>query len=74
MKCATGSSTQGTPAPRAASAAFSMPLCQWGEIVPTLIVTAPAMGANSAVSSAACTMAGEAPEASTTFAATFIAT
>ncbi len=39
-----------------------------------LMVTAPAMAANSPASSSACTMAGEAPAASTTLAAMFMAT
>src|SRR5690606_41849113 len=42
--------------------------------VPILIVTAPAMAANSPASSLALTMAGEAPAASSTLAAMFIAT
>jgi hypothetical protein len=56
------------------AAAARMPLIQSLESVPILMVSAPEMAANSPASSSACTMAGEAPAASSTLAAMFIAT
>ena len=62
------------PASRAASAAAVMPATQDGDRVPIFTVSAPASRANSPASSGAWTIAGEAPAASSAFAATFIAT
>ncbi|KAG1303532.1 hypothetical protein G6F62_015797 [Rhizopus arrhizus] len=69
---ATGSSTQGMPAWRAASAVSSMLSSQGADSVPILMTTAPAICANSGASSVACTMAGDAPIASSTLAAKFM--
>ncbi|MNJ82294.1 hypothetical protein D3C77_816000 [compost metagenome] len=47
---------------------------QGADSVPMLMTTAPAKRANSGASSVACTMAGEAPIASSTLAAMFMDT
>jgi len=54
--------------------AACMPATQLGDSVPKLIVSAPAMAAKSVASSGVWSMAGEAPAASSTFAAMFMAT
>ena len=59
---------------RALAAARVMPSTHSGESVPMLIVSAPATTANWPDSSGVWTMAGEAPAASSTLAAKFIAT
>ncbi len=70
----TGSSTQGMPSAAARSAARSMAATQGGDRVPMFTVSAEEIATNSSTSSAACTIAGDAPMASSAFAATSIAT
>ena len=70
----TGSSTHGLPSVRACAAARRMPVTHEGESVPMLITSAWAIETNSSTSSLACTMAGEAPIASSAFAVLFITT
>jgi len=70
----TGSSTQGLPSLFAAAAAASMPTTQSADSVPMLTTSALASATNSSTSSGACTIAGDAPIASSAFAATSIET
>jgi hypothetical protein len=70
----TGSSAQGLPCVRAAAAARRMAVIHGGESVPMLITSAWAMETNSSTSSLACTIAGEAPTASSAFAVLFMTT
>jgi hypothetical protein len=70
----TGSSTHGFPSSAAAAVATSIASTHGGESVPMLTVSAPAMATKSRISSSACAMTGDAPMASSAFAATSIAT
>ena len=71
---ATGSSTHGAPTSWAARAASVMPSTHEGDGVPMFTPTADAMRANSPDSWGSWTIAGEAPTAFSTFAATSIET
>jgi hypothetical protein len=70
----TGSSTHGVPSATARSTAISIASTHGGDSVPMLITSAREMPAKSAASSRACTIAGEAPMASSALAVTSIAT
>ena len=70
----TGSSTQGMPVATAFRAASDMLATQEWSSVPILTTRAADMAVNSSTSSGACTMAGEAPSARSTFAVQFMTT